>query len=456
MGRRQGIRAEGWAALLAFAAVFAASTARAEAPADAIGAYVDAYAKAGDFSGVVRVEQDGKLVFERAYGFSDRARKIANTPATRFHIASMSMQFTAAAVMRLADRGDLTLDSSAAQLVGGLPWQGVTVRHLLTERSGLPDINARADYDAILQQAQTPASLVEAVSSQPLLFTPGEKFLHEEHSAYNLLALILETKTQASFAEAVDRLVFSPLGMGEASIDDDRPILGVVAKGYQPVGVYGLEPAGAIHWSAKAGNASVTLSARDEARFVRALFSEAFLTPASRDAVLDPAQRVGFGWFKTADSKRFGGPAYSMNGRSPGFASYVLHLPKQRLTVVALSNLYSSATTQIGDDVAALALGKPVEGFQPASGKVAVAEAPLSFRFGPDFYQASAKLRLAALPDGWGLIWPNGDISPLIPLGPDRFIDRSYWEPVRIVRDGAGHATALTYDRFEGSRETTP
>ena len=158
---------------------------------------MDAYAKAGDFSGVVRVEQDGKLVFERAYGFADRARRIANTPATRFHIASMSRQFTAAAVMRLADKGALTLDSSAAQLVGGLPWQGVTVRHLLTERSGLPDINARADYDAILQQAQTPRLADRGgPGASRLLFTPGEKFLHEEHSAYNLLALILETKTQ--------------------------------------------------------------------------------------------------------------------------------------------------------------------------------------------------------------------------------------------------------------------
>ena len=78
---------------------------------------------------------------------------------------------------------------------------------------------------------------------------------------------------------------------------------------------------------------------------------------------------------------------------------------------------------------------------------------PLSFRFGPDFFQANARLRLAALSDGWGLTWPSGETSPLIPVGLDRFVDRNYWEPVRIVRDSAGHATALAYDRFEGRRE---
>jgi CubicO group peptidase (beta-lactamase class C family) len=443
--------------LLAAAILGAATLAQAATPTAAIDSYIRGYADGGNFSGVVRVERDGKVLFERAYGYADRARKIPNTPATRFHIASMSMQFTAAAVMRLADRGELTLDTPASAVVGGLTWgDGLTVRHLLMERSGLPDINARADYNDILQKSQTPKSLVGFVSGQPLLFKPGEKFLREEHSAYNLLALIVETKAHEPFADAVGDLVFKPLGMAEATIDDDRPLRGAVARGYQVTGMVDVEPAPAIRWSAKAGNASVALSARDEAKWVRALFSGGFLSPASREAALNPAERVGYGWFKSTQSKRFGGPAYSMNGRSPGFASYVLYLPNERLTVVALSNTYSSSTTPLGEDVAALALGKPVDGFHPMAGKVAIAEAPLSFHFGSDFYRPNADLRLEAADGGWTLRWPGDSLDALIPVGPDRFVDRAYWQDVVLQRDGQGRLTGMTYDRFTGAPVPEP
>jgi CubicO group peptidase (beta-lactamase class C family) len=436
--------------LLAAGLALGSPAARAASQTQAIDSYVRGYADGGNFSGVVRVERDGKLVFERAYGDADRARKVANTPATQFHIASMSMQFTAAAVMRLVDKGDLALDAPASTVVDGLSWgDGVTVRHLLMERSGLPDINARDDYNDILQKPQTPKSLVAYVAGQPLQFKPGEKFLREEHSAYNLLALIVETKAKKPFAAAVEELVFQPLGLREAAIDDDRPLRGAVARGYQVTGVVGVEPAPPIHWSAKAGNASVTLSARDEAKWVRALFSGGFLSPASREAVLSPAERVGFGWFKS-QSKRFGELAYSMNGRSPGFASYLLYLPKERLTVVALSNIYSSSTTQLGEDVAALALGQPVKPFQPWAGKVTVAEAPLSFHFGSDFYRPNADLRLEAADGGWTLRWPGDSFDALIPVGPDRFVDRAYWQDVTLKRDAQGRLTSLVYDRFTG------
>jgi len=149
----------------------------------------------------------------------------------------------------------------------------ITVRDLLTERSRLPDIKALPRYDDVLQHHRTPASLVAKIEGQPLLFPLGSKFLHEEHSAYNLLALIVEKKTGLPFAAAVERLVFRPMGLTASGIDDDSPIHSTrVAKGYEPEGVYGLKPATSIHWSAKTGNASVYTTASDEARLVDALF----------------------------------------------------------------------------------------------------------------------------------------------------------------------------------------
>jgi CubicO group peptidase (beta-lactamase class C family) len=111
------------------------------------------------------------------------------------------------------------------------------------------------------------------IEGRPLLFEPGSKFQHEEHSAYNLLALIVEKKTGLPFATAVDRLVFRPMGLSASGVDDDSMThASHMAAGYEPEGTYGLRRANAIHWPAKTGNASVYTTADDKARRVDALF----------------------------------------------------------------------------------------------------------------------------------------------------------------------------------------
>ena len=113
----------------------------------------------------------------------------------------------------------------------------------------------------------------------PPLRAPGT-YEREEHSAYNLLALIIERKTGLPFAAAVKQLVFRPLGMNDSAIDDDSASARVnSAAGYQPKDLYDLAPADRIHWSAKAGNGSATTTAGDELKFVQGLNRDDFLKP---------------------------------------------------------------------------------------------------------------------------------------------------------------------------------
>jgi CubicO group peptidase (beta-lactamase class C family) len=360
--------------------------------------------------------------------------------------------------MRLVDRGDLGLDTRVVDvapdaLEGVKGGEAITVRHLLEQRSGLPDINERPDYDSILARHQTPATLVATVRGQSLLFPPGSEYRHEEHSAYNLLALLVERRTGRPFAEAVRTLVFEPAGMTTAAIDDDAPLPPTVARGHQPRGVSGLEPAPVIHWSAKAGNASAVLSARDYARFADALLRGRLLSDASRAVVLDTAgPRVGYGWFRGA-RPRFGQATYAMNGRAPGFASFVLHLPREDVTVVAFSNVYASVTTDLGYDVAAIATGRPYQALALPDRPLAADSLGLAgarFAFGPDFYQPDATLAFVAEGGELFLRWPTGDRTPLIPLDREHFIDRAYWQQVVVERDAGGRAVAMRYDRFRG------
>src|SRR5258708_30020156 len=152
------------------------------------------------------------------------------------------MQFTAAAVLRLVDKGSISLSTHVSDVIPSISGgERITVRDLLLERSGLPDINDLPDYNQVLEHHQTPASLIAKIKDRPLLFEPGSKFLHEEHSAYNLLALIVEKKTGLPFAAAVQKLVLRPAGLSSSSIDDDAlPSGSGVADGYRPEGVEGL------------------------------------------------------------------------------------------------------------------------------------------------------------------------------------------------------------------------
>jgi D-alanyl-D-alanine carboxypeptidase len=417
--------------------------------------YIRPYVESGNFSGSVLVRKDGRTIFQRAYGLADREHRVPNENGTRFHVASVSMQFTAAAILRLVDAGSISLDTHVGEYVRGI--QGadkITVRDLLTERSGLPDINDLSDYADILQHHQTPADLVARIEGRPLLFEPGSKFLHEEHSAYNLLALIVEKKTGLPFASAVHRLVLGPAGLKSSGVDDDYvPPAAQMAIGYEPDGVKGLKLASPIHWSAKTGNGSVYTTVADHSKWVDGLFGGHLLKAPSLHSVLDTSQRVGYGWFRGTNS-RFDQTAYYMNGRAPGFASFVLYLPRERLIVVVFSNIYSSATTTIGYDVAAVALGRPYTPFRPSTPEPDaryLESCTGTFKFGDDFYQPNARIRLISTQTDLSLGWPSGDVSPLIPLDRDHFMDRSYWEEIKIERNNTGQPIALTYGRFRGS-----
>jgi D-alanyl-D-alanine carboxypeptidase len=395
-------------------------------------------------------------VYERNFGAADHNRISPITATTRFHVASVSIQLTSAAVMRLVDQHRLTLDTRVSDIVPSVKGgDRITIRNLLEMRSGLSDINSRADYDSILQRHQTPASLVSVVANDTLLFAPGSKYAHEEHSAFNLLALIIEKSTGMPFARAMRELLFRPAGMTSSAIDDDSgPCVSKGARGYAPSGVADLVPAQRIHWSGKAGNASACTTARDEARWIHALFHGTLLSRESRAIVTDTTgPTVGYGWFRRPNA-RFGEFAYSMSGRAPGFASFVLYLPREDLTVIVLSNIYSSVTGDIGNDVAAIALGLP---YKPLAFKMPLLPADslklagLKFSFPADFYQPNATLEFVQRGAEMFLKWPaDGSETPLIPIDRDHLIDRAYWEPVNITRRADGSVESISYDRFTG------
>jgi D-alanyl-D-alanine carboxypeptidase len=190
-------------------------------------------------------------------------------------------------------------------------------------------------------------------------------------------------------------------------------------------------------------------------KWVSGLFERQFFSEKLRAQILDySSSHVGYGWFKSVN-KRFGVPVYYMNGRAPGFASFLAYIPSELLTVVILSNTYASTPTTIGLDLAAIALGKPYAAarFLPGPPKDnAVARDAGSYKFGANFFQPNATLVLSVENTDAMLHWPSAETTALVPVDGGEYIDRAYWVPVSFRRNTDGAATELIYAGFSGQR----
>src|SRR5258708_26048427 len=186
------------------------------------------------------VYRDGQIVYKRGYGMADLNDDVPITPATVFHVASMSKQFTAASIVLLAQQGKLSLDDDVRKYIPDLPDFGerITIRHLVHHTSGLRDQWAllglagwRYSLDLI-----TDDDVLEMMSRQKgLNFPPGEKHVYC-NTGYTLLAQIVKRVSGQSFREFTTARLFEPLGMKNTHFRDDHAeIVKNQAYGYSSV-----------------------------------------------------------------------------------------------------------------------------------------------------------------------------------------------------------------------------
>ncbi len=203
---------------------------------------LDQVAAATGFSGVVRVDQDGRLVFAKAYGLAHRGRSIANSLDTRFGIASGTKGFTALVVASLVEEGRLDLATTARSVLGEdlrLIDDDVTVEHLLAHRSGIGDyldeeaVESVTDYVLAVpvHQLVTTNDYLAVLDGHPQVCAPGERFAYN-NGGFVVLALIAERVGGKPFHDLVRTRVCEPAGMCDTEfLRSDEPT-GRMALGY--------------------------------------------------------------------------------------------------------------------------------------------------------------------------------------------------------------------------------
>ena len=346
-------------------------------PLATLDAYLTAEAAADRFSGAVLVGQGEQVLFRRAYGFADRAAKAPLTPEHRFRIASLSKQFTAAAVLRLQDQGVLSVEDPVCRWVRPCPeaWRPVTLHHLLSHTSGVPDLMDRPDWSRVRWAPATPASLTAASAALPLASTPGERADYS-NAAYNLLGDVVERASKQPYAARLRADVLAPLGLANTGWDDGSVPL---ATGYRETAEGPLPQ--------RESNASVVFAAGglystvdDLFAWSRALHGGRVVSPGSyaqMTAAAEPSryrsapvravpQTYGYGLFIGTPGLRvtpgFADRQIFHTGSWAGFRAFTTYHPESGITVAVLSNRYDQgdAVLLTAQRALAEALGRPL------------------------------------------------------------------------------------------------
>jgi CubicO group peptidase (beta-lactamase class C family) len=338
-----------------------------------------AHFPAGEPGAAVAVIQDGRVVHRGFYGVADLAAGRAIDSTTTFYLASVSKPFTALAVQLLVREGRLRYDD---RLVDRLPElaatdSAITVRHLLTHTSGLPDYNTFIDWPRF--RGLDDRVVIDTLRAHPRpKFPPGSRYEYT-NSGYVVLARLVERATGTTYAEFLRRRVFEPAGMRSALVYDGvgRDI-SRRARGYHRAGgrfllsdqdVLELPDGREVRFTITTTGAQGVFATLDDlVRWDAALSGSALLSPAEwREAFTPrvPAEGqsgvpmvlgVGYGWFV---SRRYGTEVVWHDGSHGGRRSIVLRVPGRRLSVIVLSNRGEADPVNLATMLADRFLGGP-------------------------------------------------------------------------------------------------
>lgn len=311
----------------------------------------------GDVPGAsVLVMRDDAPLVRRSYGLADLEAGTATTPRTNYRLASVSKQFTAAAILLLAEDDRLALEDSARRWLPSLPEAAanVTIRHLLTHTSGL------IDYEDLMDPADTrqvhDADVLRLLETQDRTYFPIGRGYRYSNSGYALLALIVECASGQRYAEFLRTRIFQPLGMHATIAYEDR----ISAVAHRAYGY----SAGNGSWtrtdqsptSAVLGDGGIYSSIDDLAKWDAALYDERLLSAASLQQAFapatptdDPDVEYGYGW-------RITGETLWHSGETIGFRNVIVRYPQRRVTVVVLTNRDDPEPYALAKEIAATVL----------------------------------------------------------------------------------------------------
>ncbi len=404
----------------------------------------------------VLVVKDGKPLLRKGYGLAHVELGVPIRPDTVFRIGSITKQFTAAAVLMLADQGKLSVGDEIGKHLPGYPTHGkrITIEHLLTHTSGIKSYTDMPAFMRDIRTDRTAEQMLEVWKDEPLERAPGERFAYS-NSGYFLLGAIIEKVSGLSYADFVEQRIFRPLGMTRSFYDRPTRIIPGRAAGYEEHGgellnaeyVSGTIPFAAGSLASTVDDLAIWDTALGAGKVIRKATLARMLTPYR--VASGKSTDYGYGLFL---GQLWGHRFRRHSGGINGFQSDGLSLPDDRIYVAILTNrLGAPDPGSLSTRIVALLLGQSIAD-------------PAAIRLDPkllDDYAGTYDLEDGGLVtvrrEGETLTVQRtgGARTPLKAAARDRFFVPEAMTTLRFERDATGKAIAMVRERM-GARERLP
>lgn len=375
----------------AFLIAFSTRHSHAQVPVGALDSLISVH-YAGQFNGGILVAQDDKIVLRKSLGKADFAAESPNTPDTKFNLASISKAITSTAILQLEEKGKLKIKDPVQKYLPDFPYPSITVWHLLTHTSGLPDLER---YEDIVKQF--PDSVIDNRAivptlrswSKPLPFAPGDKWQYC-NTNFDLLAVLIEKVSGMSYPKYLEKNIFKPAGMNQSFVQSGPyGQRGAVPHVYSNWFTNTYVPADSIprfkyinyNISGLIGSTNIITTLNDMLNFDRAFFSgrllrkqtiEKALTPVrlndgsifyegSMDTMLGEGKgSYGMGWSLYEQPGL--GKSAGHGGFNYGLATFYFHNLEKNQTIIAYDNTASTSFSRVVSSAFFLMNGlKPIE-----------------------------------------------------------------------------------------------
>jgi len=313
----------------------------------------------------VVVVKDGKVIFRKGYGMANLELGVPVEPDMIFRLGSVTKQFTAVAILILAEQGKLSLDDEITKFLPDYPakTQRVTVEQLLTHTSGIKSYTSLPEWLLIWRKDTELNDLIGLFKDKPSDFAPGERWSYN-NSGYVLLGAIIEKVSGQSYQDFVEKNIFQRLGMAHSFYDNTARVIPRRVTGYSK-GKDGYINAPYLSMTQPHAAGALVSSVDDLALWDAALYTDKLVKQETLKRAWTPAKltngkptHYGFGW---AINSYEGHTVIEHGGGINGFSTYALRMPEDRVFVAVLTNKDSGGPgpARVVLKIAALTVGKP-------------------------------------------------------------------------------------------------
>jgi CubicO group peptidase (beta-lactamase class C family) len=316
------------------------------------------YTAGNAYMGTVLVVDGDKVLLDKGYGMADLGWGNANAPDVKFHLGSLTKQFTAALVLLLQEDGKLKIDDPVSKYLPDTPktWEKITLAELLGHTSGIPNFTDMKEFGVWRMSPHTVDEELAFFKDKPLDFEPGSKFAYS-NSNFEVLGAVIEKVSGKKYVDMLQERILTPLGMKDSGLDTDELILPRRAQGYMQ-GKDGLVLARSESMTVPWAAGSMYSTTGDLLKWEHGLFGGKVLNADSLKAMTTPGKgNYGLGVFI---SDKDGVKVVDHGGGIEGFNTHLAYVPEKRIAIVVLGNVNGGAPGQMGGQLLDVVLGKPV------------------------------------------------------------------------------------------------